>query len=476
MSHPSSPGRLLLCALLVATATLRAQEQRPIALVNARILTMTDAGTIEKGTVLIRDGKIEAVGPDVKAPLGAQVIDVAGGTVMPGLVHAWSSAGIESAARPMPMPQQPQQRGRGRGRGPTGPMPSGGGNANRAAARVSDGIYARQDVFTELLREGVTSLFVHPSGGGFPGLGARIEPDGTTHDDLIVDAEALSVVMPATNAGAKKLIKDEFDKAKKALEERKKPKEAPKPPEEQKPAEQKPAEGQPKPGEQKPAEPAKEPPKPEGGEKPPEAKPEAKPQEPEKKPEVKKDPNVEVLADVLDGKRKTFVRLSTAMDLAHWLDGVGDLRFPAVVVADQPASSRGRLEELASDLKKVCSGVLLTPALAELPWTRTLVNPAKTLHDAGLEIGFVLPDDAARLRGLRFALMELVRAGLPADVALKAITAVPAKMLGVDGEVGSVAQGHRADLLVFDRDPLDPTASLRQVFLRGRAVEEAVSR
>lgn len=63
-----------------------------LALTGARIITMRGDEVIEKGTVLIKDGKINRLGPtdDVRIPEGVTVIDVGGKTIMPGLidVHA----------------------------------------------------------------------------------------------------------------------------------------------------------------------------------------------------------------------------------------------------------------------------------------------------------------------------------------------------------------------------------------------------
>lgn len=57
-----------------------------LAFINARIVTMDDAGVIERGTLVIRDRRIVAVGPDVLPPPGADVINLQGRTVLPGLV------------------------------------------------------------------------------------------------------------------------------------------------------------------------------------------------------------------------------------------------------------------------------------------------------------------------------------------------------------------------------------------------------
>src|ERR1019366_6966655 len=48
----------------------------------------TGRNAIEKATILVRNGRIEAIGANVKIPAGAQTIDVAGKTIIPGLINA----------------------------------------------------------------------------------------------------------------------------------------------------------------------------------------------------------------------------------------------------------------------------------------------------------------------------------------------------------------------------------------------------
>src|SRR6185295_17946831 len=60
---------------------------------NARIVTVSGAD-IENGTVLIRDGKIEAVGTNVNVPAGAQMIDGRGLSVYPGMIDAGTNMGL----------------------------------------------------------------------------------------------------------------------------------------------------------------------------------------------------------------------------------------------------------------------------------------------------------------------------------------------------------------------------------------------
>ena len=65
-----------------------------IVIQNATLLTITH-GTIEHGSILIRDGKIAAVGQSIKAPDGAQIIDAAGQYVMPGIIDCHSHIAVD---------------------------------------------------------------------------------------------------------------------------------------------------------------------------------------------------------------------------------------------------------------------------------------------------------------------------------------------------------------------------------------------
>ena len=102
-------GRLLSsCLVLAATAGLliggRSELAAPlsaqgtpsvVALRNATIITAT-RGTIANGTVLIRDGKIAAVGTNVQIPSGADVYDATGKFISPGIIDAHSHIGNDA--------------------------------------------------------------------------------------------------------------------------------------------------------------------------------------------------------------------------------------------------------------------------------------------------------------------------------------------------------------------------------------------
>ncbi|MGH9348915.1 MAG: amidohydrolase family protein [Vicinamibacterales bacterium] len=86
---------LLALVALAAPAVPRGQAQPAIAIRGATILTVTKGG-IRNGTIVLRGGKIEAVGAGVAVPAGAQVVDAAGTFVSPGLIDAHSHIATDS--------------------------------------------------------------------------------------------------------------------------------------------------------------------------------------------------------------------------------------------------------------------------------------------------------------------------------------------------------------------------------------------
>ena len=73
--------------LFLAAAAAFAAGDTPQAFVGARIIDGSGKAAMNNATLLVRNGRIEAVGKSVKIPAGAQRIDVAGKTIIPGLVN-----------------------------------------------------------------------------------------------------------------------------------------------------------------------------------------------------------------------------------------------------------------------------------------------------------------------------------------------------------------------------------------------------
>lgn len=90
---PSLRGALLGTCVLAVLATASATRAETVAIAHARILTAGPAGEIADGTLVIRDGKIAAVGASAAVPAGARVIDARGATVAPGFFATNSALG-----------------------------------------------------------------------------------------------------------------------------------------------------------------------------------------------------------------------------------------------------------------------------------------------------------------------------------------------------------------------------------------------
>src|SRR5438067_10199061 len=164
MSHSSIfqwRGVLALFGVLVAAGLGHAQEQ--LATKGVRILAVSRA-PIDGGVILIRDGKIEAVGKDVAIPSDYRVIDAKGKVVMPGFIEAHSSRGMDQA----------NER-----------------NDNVPFLSVVDSIDPGQEYFEDCLRNGVTTVAIVPGNDTMiGGQAAIIKTAGTYVDEMIVKRHA----------------------------------------------------------------------------------------------------------------------------------------------------------------------------------------------------------------------------------------------------------------------------------------------
>ena len=100
-----------LAAVLLGTGLIWAgmsydapQAQAPaggvVALTGARVIDGTGAAPIEGATILVSDGRIQAVGKNVTIPAGATRVDMAGKTIVPGLINAHGHLGADTSKRP----------------------------------------------------------------------------------------------------------------------------------------------------------------------------------------------------------------------------------------------------------------------------------------------------------------------------------------------------------------------------------------
>src|SRR5262245_20305541 len=168
--------RLSRSAVLVAVACSAlpagAGREPVYAIVGAKLRPVSGP-PLEKGTIVLRNGTIESVGTDVKAPPDARIIDGTGLVVTPGLIDAFGGVGL-----PAPTPR----RGAGREASPS-PKPEAIAPQRDALDRVQaqEALKARDS--------GITTALVIPAEGVLPGRSALL--------DLVGDrVEGMAVAQP----------------------------------------------------------------------------------------------------------------------------------------------------------------------------------------------------------------------------------------------------------------------------------------
>src|SRR5207244_2956048 len=87
---------------LVFIVAPQCHGDEPVVYLNAALETAGKAGRIDQGTLVIRNGKIEGVGPKAAVPEGARVIDAKGKTIMPGIIDPFREVTIAAAADAAP--------------------------------------------------------------------------------------------------------------------------------------------------------------------------------------------------------------------------------------------------------------------------------------------------------------------------------------------------------------------------------------
>lgn len=453
---------LLLAGALTLWPALAQEERRDeelLAIRVGRVITVTGEEHAP-GVVVVRDGRIEAVGARVEVPRRARVIDAPDAVLMPGLVNPRTRLGLPRYQR----------------------------QGNHADLSAKDELLPQPGRFEGALEGGFVALGVVPAGTGVPGQAVVVRP--------LDDAPALGpgyvrarlVDLP----GEKRTLRDAFraaqaaiDKEDKAREEWEKKQKAAQQAAQQQTAQaqqQQPAQGQPpRPaqGPQQPPPQGQQPPAP--GQQPPAQGQAPRPQAstapvttatfvpPPIPPGLQ--PFVAWLRKAPDAPR-LLVELGSASGWVHLRDLGQQVKLPPATLF---VSNAGQTDwhrvvaEVAADKPLV----LAFPRVSFEAYTRTRVHIPAALARAGARVAFVpLVDDAEGHRRHLEAAALAHRDGMPRDEVLKALTLHPAQALGLEAELGAIEKGRRADLILLDGDPLEVGTRVTAVLLDGRIAWE----
>ncbi|XVS65038.1 amidohydrolase [Actinosynnema sp. CA-299493] len=363
---------------------------------------------IEGGTVLIQDGKIVAVGPDVEVPAGVPVVDAAGGWVLPGFVEAHGHLGVH-------------EEGEGWAGQDTNEMT----DPNGARLRALDAINAADQGFADALSGGVTTAVVKPgSGNVIGGQTVAVKCWGRTADEMLV-RNPVSVKsalgenpkrvygdqkkLPSTRQGVAAVIRDAFTKAQDYVAKRDAAEDG----------------------------------------------------------VFERNTTSEVLARVLSGELPWCQHCHRADDIATALRLADEFGYRLIV----NHGTEGHLiaDVLAEREIPVIIGPLFTSRSKVEVRNRSLRNPG-ILARAGVQIAITTDHPVVPIHFLVHQVTLAVKEGLDPRVGLESITVNPARIMGLDDRVGSLRPGLDGDVVIWSGDPLDVMSRALKVYVEGREV------
>ncbi len=407
-----------LCILaLLSMPTLLAGQDKILAIRGGRIQTVTK-GIIENGVILIQADKIIDVGPEIEIPSGAEVYEFPGKYIMPGVISPDSSLGI-----PPPSAEEVAAAAR------TGPRIQ-----NLAFYPVLYSIYPENLDYRIALMFGITTLALSPPPAGIAGLGAVIKPGGEKLQDILVKDKAFLKVNVYVNTPFWDMMKKALEEAKKQIEEKRKKEEEKKKAKENKDKDKKETEDKAEAGEE----------------------------------EERIEENTKIFMEVVEGKLPILAECATPSAVSHFVALISGYPQVKAVIRGGPDTYQA-----GSLLKEKNIPIILEPALSQVrDFTEHMerTNYVLKCQDLGLEMAFQAPGGREEQIHLFDYLNRLALYGVSKDVLLKGVTIVPAKILGLDKQVGSLEKGKMADLIVFKDDPLEDIPVIEKVLSRGKFV------
>ncbi len=123
-------------------------------------------------------------------------------------------------------------------------------------------------------------------------------------------------------------------------------------------------------------------------------------------------------------------------------------------------------DEIARRGVSICLGPLLVNR-AKVEMKEVSFSNVALLHQAGVDLCLITDHPVVPIQYLRVCAALAMREGLEEEVAIKALTLGPARILGVDQELGSIEPGKKADIIIFDGHPLDVKSEVKQVLVDG---------
>jgi len=405
---------IVLCLFgLFAFSGIQAQMSKgkteTFALTNATLHTVSN-GT-QTGTLLIRDGKIAAMGESVTIPAGAETIDCSGKHIYPGMIDGGTTLGLSEVSS-ISLTNDFREVG----------------DLNPHMLALT-AINPNATAIPVTRVNGITSVLSQPSGGIFPGTSALINLHGYTPQQMYAGFSAVRLMFPATGRSSRfdrrseEDMKKDLDKKLKKLNEVWKQVKAY--------------------GELADAHKA------------------GKADAPEYYPEM------EALLPAVRGEAKLLIEVNSASDIVSAITWCEENKVDAIFTG--VAEGWRVADKLAEAKIPVITGpVLETPRRASDRYDRPYAN-AGLMQKAGVKVA-IRTADAENVRNLPYNAGFAATYGMGKVEALKAVTLVPAEIFGVADKLGSLDVGKSANLFVSDGDPFETKTNISHLFIEGWSI------
>ncbi len=388
------------------------------AITNARIVTVTGA-TIENGTIIIRDGKIEAFGSNIRAGSGVEVIDGTGLSVYPGMIDAATNMGLLEI---------------GGGAAATVDVAETGNMNSNAKAIAAINPHTSHINVTRV--NGVTTVLSMPIGGLISGQSAVINLNGATQGEMsVIPTHSLIVNFPrvSTFAGFTPGVGPRFIDFSQAITQRDKNVEDLKKIFEDAAAYVKAKEAY--------------------------AQNKALPYH-------QTDLKMEAMIPYLRGERPVIFNVELERDIRSAVKFAEDLKLKAIIMGGAQAWKAADVLK-KNDIPVIYTNIYNLPQSADDPYDSLYSAPLK-MKEAGIRFCVSTGDDGANVRDLPYQAGLAGAYGLSKDDALKSVTIYPAQILGVADKMGSIENGKVANIVVTDGDILDARTNIKYLFINGR--------
>lgn len=178
-------------------------------------------------------------------------------------------------------------------------------------------------------------------------------------------------------------------------------------------------------------------------------------------------PEMHQLAKVVSGELALLLEVNTAEDIEKALLWLEDKEIKVILTGVAEGwRVAGKIAE--AKIPVITGPVLSLPTRQSDRYDAPYTNPGKML-EAGIQVA-LRTNDAENVRNLPFNAGFAAAYGMGKEEALRAVTIVPAQIMGVDDILGSIEVGKSATLFVSDGDPFETQTQIKHVFIDGYQV------